>query len=133
MKKYYTNVWWWWFCLTVVYVGWFIVVGAQEATSNIHPISDHIFAFIGLFVPVGFWTAAILFHGGGLIAVPIAIAIFILEKYFVNKSNLKNWQKMFLALLTLLITTLVVDLIVFHAWNSFYIFWGGDPHIDLTH
>jgi hypothetical protein len=120
MKKYYTSVWFWWIFFTVVYV-----LLSFAGGYSLNGTAGHFFAIIGLFVPIGFLTFIYLFNIQGLIAVAALIIIFTAEHRFLRKFIPKDGQKILLALATLLIATLICDLIVFGSWTSLKIVFNG--------
>lgn len=105
----------------------FIFGGAPEYLDGSGSSSYTFTAFIGLFVPFGpFNLMFSIWKGFFAITFPVFILTMIFIERYKKSSESGILKSILLNLATLFILTLVVDIIIWGQWNSWFILIGKD-------
>jgi len=132
--RFWSNIWFWWFTLTVFYLWGSFWSGLFTYQSG--RIIKSLSFLIGLFVPFGFWNLFASFDDLGephpsyyflglspaVIVFPVFIICMILAIRFGRRIGGGAIRILF-NLGVLLLLTLFVDLVIWHQWSSWHLFW----------
>lgn len=125
-RSWWLNIWFWWFVLTLVYV-LSILSGALKGLDGSANLFNRFTAFIGLFVPFGFFNFLFSIQMGFLVATfPIFIFGMIITEHYKKSSDSGVFKSIILNLVTLFVITFIVDIILWSGWNSWFIFIGKE-------
>lgn len=121
-SKFWVN----WLVVTLSYLGIFLMTEALKERGNYGVIFG---SFLGLFVPIGFFTAAFEIVGNLTFRAVFALIIFVLTLIYTDKIlykfNFSPALKIFLNFIILLLLTLIIDVIIWGRWESWKILQNG--------
>ena len=105
------SLWSYWIVLTLFY----LILGF----SGIVPLKFTL--FIGLFVPIGFFNLMSMFttgYWGTFLSIPVLFLLIFSGNKQLNKFNITGIKRIVLNLILLFIFTIIIDLIIWHTWQS---------------
>ena len=133
-RSFWLSIWVWWAALTILYLA--IFTGSGVKSNYIRFITAPL---IGLFVPIGFgnFIGSINQNGygpekiknGWIIIFPLLLLTLYIADKIAKKFAFNIILRIFYNLAILFILTLVVDIILWHRWLSFY--WLNDAIFQI--
>jgi len=118
-SRYVTNFWFWWAFLTLFY----IIAIFSSVTENLRNVG----LVIGVFVPVGLWnfirSLGLGKSGFAWVSIPLVLFVLYSGNKYISELRVSRALKVFLIFLTLLLLTLVVDLLIWGKWASMDFFY----------